>query len=86
MKDLQSELMARMAESVPFPEMLRQVKRAIKEYEEDPNKQSEGFVVFVMQVTLMSHIIKRSGTTADDMLKDLEKHEKAMNLFKENNN
>lgn len=86
MKDLQSALMARMAETVPFPEMVRQVKRAIEEYEEDPNKQSEGFVVFVMQVTLMSHIIKRSGTTADDMLKDLEKHEKAMNLFKENNN
>lgn len=86
MKDLQSELMARLAETVPFSQMVEQVKRAIADYQADPNKQSEGYVIFVMQLALMSHIIKRGNTTADEMLKDLEKHEKAMNLFKEHNN
>lgn len=83
---MRAELMATMAENVPFKEMVRQVGRAMKEYQEDPTQQTEGFLVFVMQVALMSHLIKEGKTSAKDMLDDLEKHEKIANLFKENNN
>ena len=83
---MRTELMAMMAENVPFHEMVNQVQRAMNEYKEDPNKQSEGFLVFVMQVALMSYLMHKGKTSAKDMLNDLEKHEKVMNLFKENNN
>lgn len=86
MKDLQAELMAKMAETVPFEQMVRQVQAAITEYRDNPTEKSEGYLIFVMQITLMSYLIKRGGTTADNMIKDLEKQEKVMNLFKENNN
>ena len=86
MRDLQAELMTRMAESVPFKHLVIQVKKAIQEYEESYAEDREQFLIFVMQIAMMSHIMKRSGKTADDMLTDLDKTDKLMSLFKDNNN
>lgn len=86
MKDLQAEIMTAMAESVPFKHLVIQVKRAIQEYEETYAEDREHFLIFVMQIAMMSHIMKRSGKGAKDMLTDLDKTEKMMDLFKENNN
>jgi hypothetical protein len=86
MKDPQAILMTTMAENVPFKQMIVQVKRAIAEYEETYSDDKENFVVFVMQIAMMSHIMNKSGKTADDMLTDLDKTDKLMSLFEENNN
>lgn len=86
MKDPQAILMTTMAENVPFKQMIVQVKRAIAEYEETYGDDKENFVVFVMQIAMMSHIMNKSGKTADDMLTDLDKTDKLMSLFEENNN
>ena len=86
MKDLQAQLMTAMAENVPFKQLVKQVKVAIKEYEDSYAEDREQFLIFVMQIAMMSHIMKRSGKTADDMLTDLDKTDKLMDLFKENNN
>ena len=86
MKDLQAELMTRMAETVPFKHLVRQVKLAIKEYEESYAEDREQFLIFVMQIAMMSHIMERSGKKAKDMMDDLDKTDKLMDLFKENNN
>lgn len=86
MKDPQAQLMTAMAESVPFKHMVRQVKRAIQEYEENYSEDRERFLIFVMQIAMMSHLMQREGIKADEMLSDLDKTDKLMNLFKENNN
>lgn len=86
MRDLQAEIMTAMAENVPFKQLVKQVKVAIKEYEEEYSENREQFLIFVMQIAMMSHIMKRSGKGAKDMLTDLDKTEKMMDLFKENNN
>lgn len=86
MKDLQAELMTRMAETVPFKHLVIQVRKAIEEYEESYADDREQFLIFVMQIAMMSHIMKRSGKGAKDMMDDLDKTDKLMDLFKENNN
>jgi len=35
---------------------------------------------------MVSHLMKDSNTNATDMMTDFEKHQKVMELFKENNN
>ena len=86
MKDLQAQLMTAMAENVPFKQLVKQVKVAIKEYEDSYAEDREQFLIFVMQIAMMSHIMERSGKGAKDMLDDLDKTDKLMDLFKENNN
>ena len=86
MKDLQAQLMTAMAENVPFKQLVIQVKRAIKEYEDSYAEDREQFLIFVMQIAMMSHIMERSGKGAKDMLTDLDKTDKLMSLFKDNNN
>ena len=86
MKDPQAVLMTTMAETVPFKQLIRQVKRAIQEYEDDYSEEKEHFLIFVMQIAMMSHLMEISGKKADDMMDDLDKTDKMMNLFKENNN
>lgn len=86
MRDLQAELMTTMAENVPFKHLVRQVKLAIKEYEETYSDDREQFLIFVMQIAMMSHIMNISGKKAKDMLTDLDKTDKLMSLFKDNNN
>ena len=86
MKDLQAQLMTAMAENVPFKQLVKQVKVAIKEYEEEYSENREQFLIFVMQIAMMSHIMERSGKGAKDMMEDLDKTDKLMHLFKENNN
>lgn len=86
MRDLQAQLMTAMAENVPFKHLVKQVKVAIKEYEEEYSENREQFLIFVMQIAMMSHIMERSGKGAKDMMDDLDKTDKLMDLFKENNN
>ena len=86
MKDPQAILMTTMAENVPFKHMVIQVKKAIQEYEESYSMEREQFLIFVMQIAMMSHLMKVTGKTSDDMLTDLDKTDKLMDLFKENNN
>lgn len=86
MKDPQAILMTTMAENVPFKQMVIQVKKAIQEYEESYSEDRERFLIFVMQIAMMSHLMKVTGKTSDDMLTDLDKTDKLMDLFKENNN
>ena len=86
MRDLQAELMTAMAENVPFKHLVIQVKRAIQEYEETYSDDREQFLIFVMQIAMMSHIMNVSGKKAKDMLTDLDKTDKLMSLFKDNNN
>ena len=86
MKDPQAILMTTMAENVPFKQMIIQVKKAIAEYEETYSEDKENFLIFVMQIAMMSHIMNITGKKADDMLTDLDKTDKLMDLFKENNN
>lgn len=86
MKDPQAVLMTTMAENVPFKQMVRQIKRAIQEYEDDYSEDKERFLIFVMQIAMMSHLMEITGKKADDMMDDLDKTDKMMNLFKENNN
>ena len=86
MRDLQAELMTTMAENVPFKQLVIQAKRAIKEYEETYSNDREQFLIFVMQIDMMSHIMNISSKNAKDMLTDLDKTDKLMSLFKDNNN
>jgi hypothetical protein len=86
MKDPQAVLMTTMAENVPFKQMVRQIKRAIQEYEDDYSEEKEHFLIFVMQISMMSHLMEVTGKKADDMMDDLDKTDKMMSLFKENNN
>ena len=86
MKDPQAVLMTTMAETVPFKQLIRQVKRAIQEYEDDCSEDKEHFLIFVMQIAMMGHLMKVTGKKADDMMDDLDKTDKMMSLFKENNN
>ena len=86
MKDPQAILMTTMAENVPFKQMVIQVKKAIQEYEESYSMEREQFLIFVMQIAMMSHLMQVTGKKADDMLSDLDKTDKMMDLFKENNN
>jgi hypothetical protein len=86
MKDPQAVLMTTMAENVPFKQMVRQIKKAIQEYEDDYSEDKERFLIFVMQIAMMSHLMEITGKKADDMMDDLDKTDKMMSLFKENNN
>ncbi len=86
MKDPQTMMMAGLAEAVPFKILVKQVAMAIKKYEEQPDDDNSGFLVFTMQIAMMSHLMKDSNTNATDMMTDFEKHQKVMELFKENNN
>lgn len=86
MKDPQAVLMTTMAENVPFKQMVIQVKRAIQEYEESYSEDRERFLIFVMQIAMMSHLMQVTGKKANDMMDDLDKTDKLMDLFKEHNN
>lgn len=86
MENPQSEMMAAIAESLPLTVLAKQVKMAIEQYLEEPTDHNAGFVSFVMQMFLMKRIMKDTNTNAEEMIKDLDKHHKMMDLFKENNN
>lgn len=85
-KNPQEELIATMAETLPFKILVRQVERAIKEYLEDPTEDRQGFLIFVMQIAMLKHVMQQTGKDADGVVQDMEKHSKIMDLFKENNN
>lgn len=85
-KNVQEQLIATMAETLPFKILVRQVERAVKEYLEDPNEERQGFLIFVMQIAMLKHIMQRNGKDASTIMQDIEKHGNIMDLFKENNN
>ena len=85
-KNVQEQLIATMAETLPFKILVRQVERAVKEYLDDPNEDRQGFLMFVMQIAMLKHVMQHDGKTADDVMQDIHKHSDIMNLFKENNN
>lgn len=85
-KNVQEQLIATMAETLPFKILVRQVERAVKEYLEDPNEERQGFLIFVMQIAMLKHIMQRNGKDANTIMQEIEKHGDIMDLFKENNN
>ncbi len=84
--DSQDHLMTTMVEVLPFKHLLKQVEMGIEKYHDNPNEENKGYLIFTMQLIMMKHIMEKKGMSGDDMLSDLERHEKMMNLFKENNN
>ena len=81
------DLMSTMAEVVPFKHLVEQVKRAIKEYEEDPDdKERQGYIVFTAQILLMKHVMEKGKMTAEDLTNEVEMHDRVTSLFKQNNN
>ena len=82
----QAELMTGLAQALPFKTLLKQVEKAIQQYNDDPSKDREGFIVFTMQIAMMSHVLAESNKTADDMMSEFDKHQRIADLFKENNN
>ncbi len=84
--DSQDHLMTTMVEVLPFKHLVKQVELGLEKYHDDPSDESKGYLVFVMQMVMMKYLMEKKGMSGDDMLSDLEKHEKMMNLFKENNN
>ena len=86
-KNIQMDLMSTMAEVVPFKHLVEQVKRAIKEYEEDPDdKERQGYIVFTAQILLMKHVREKGKMTAEDLTNEVEMHDRVTSLFKQNNN
>ena len=86
-KNIQMDLMSTMAEVVPFKHLVQQVKRAIKEYEENPNdKEREEYIVFTAQILLMKHVMERNKMSAEDLTNEVDMHDKVTSLFKQNNN
>lgn len=86
-KNIQLDLMSIMAKTVPFEHLLKQVKRAIKEYEENPtNEERRKYVIFTIQLLLMKEVMDRGDMTAEDLTNEVEMHDRVTNLFKTNNN
>ncbi len=84
--DNQDHLMTTMVEVLPFKHLVKQVEMGIEKYHEDPSEDSKGYLVFVMQMVMMKFLMEKKNMSGDDMLSDLQKHEKIMDIFKENNN
>jgi hypothetical protein len=86
-KNIQIDLMSTMAEAVPFKNLVEQVKRAIKEYEENPDSQDrQEYIIFTVQILLMKHVMERNKMTAEDLLGEVDLHNRVNDLFKTNNN
>jgi hypothetical protein len=85
--NIQMDLMSTMAEVVPFKHLIKQVQRAIKEYEETPDdKESRDYIVFTAQILLMKHIMEKNKMSAEDLINEVGMHDKMTNLFNTNNN
>ena len=86
-KNIQMDLMSTMAEVVPFKHLVKQVQRAIKDYEENPDSQDrKDYIVFTAQILLMKHVMERNNMSAEDLSNEVDKHDKMTNLFNINNN
>lgn len=86
MKDPQAQLMTAVADSLPIHILAKQVKMAIDEYLKERTEHSLGYVTFVMQIFLIKHIMQRGNINSEQLMKDMDKHNNIMDLFKENNN
>jgi hypothetical protein len=86
-KSIQMDLMSTMAEVVPFKHLVKQVKKAIQEYEENPDSQErQEYVIFCAQILLMKHVMERNKMSADDLTNEVEMHDKVTSLFNINKN
>jgi hypothetical protein len=85
-KSIHEMLMVTMADTLPFKILVRQVKKGIEEFLENPSEEKEGYLIFVMQIAMLKHIMQHQGKDANYILQDIEKHGDIMDLFKENNN
>jgi len=86
-KNIQMDLMSTMAEVVPFKHLVKQVQKAIKEYEESPDdKERQEYIVFTAQILLMKHVMERNKMSAEDLTKEVDMHDKVTSLFNINNN
>lgn len=86
MKDPQALLMTAVADSLPIHILAKQVKIAIDDYLEERTEDRLGYLTFVMQIFLMKHIMQRGNIDAEQLMKDMDKHNNIMDLFKENHN
>lgn len=84
--DSQEHLMMTMVEVLPFKVLLKQAQTGIDKYNDDQSEENKAYVVFTMQMVMMKFLMEKKGMSGDDMLSDLQKHEKIMDLFNENNN
>jgi hypothetical protein len=85
--NIQMDLMSTMAEVVPFKHLVKQVQRAIKEYEETPDDQERrDYIVFTAQILLMKHVMEKNKMSAEDLINEVGMHDKMTNLFNTNNN
>jgi hypothetical protein len=86
-KNIQMDLMSTMAEVVPFKHLVKQVQRAIKDYEENPDdKERQEYIVFTAQILLMKHVMERNKMSAEDLTNEVNMHDKVTSLFNINNN
>jgi hypothetical protein len=86
-KNIHIDLMSTMAEVVPFKHLVQQVKRAIKDYEENPDSEErQEFIIFTAQILLMKHVMSKGKMNAEDLTNEVDAYERLTNLFKENNN
>jgi|OpeIllAssembly_1097287.scaffolds.fasta_scaffold1463870_2 hypothetical protein len=86
-KSIQMDLMSTMAEVVPFKHLVKQVQRAIKDYEESPDSQERrDYIVFTAQILLMKHIMEKNKMSAEDLTNEVDMHDKVTSLFNINNN
>jgi hypothetical protein len=86
-KNIHIDLMSTLAEVVPFKHLVQQVKRAIKEYEENPDSQDRhDYIIFTVQILLMKEVIEGKKMTAEDLSAEADLHNRINDLFKENNN
>jgi len=86
-KNIQMDLMSTMAEVMPFKHLVKQVQKAIKEYEESPDdKERQEYIVFTAQILLMKHVMERNKMSAEKLTKEVEMHDKLTSLFNINNN
>jgi hypothetical protein len=86
MSNLKIELMSTMAETIPFKHLVKQVQKAIDDYQTAPSEETEGYIIFTAQILLMKHVMQKGNMSPQDMAKEVEVQSKLADLFKENNN
>lgn len=86
MSNLKMELMTAMAETIPFKHLVKQVQKAIDDYQEKGTEESQEYIIFTVQILLMKHVMSKGKMTSEDLVKEVEMQGKLADLFKENNN
>lgn len=80
------ELMTKLAEVMPTDMLVEQIQEALNEYNSDKSKKTISYLCFVCQMFLVKNIMSDENKTSEDVLSDLESHQKAVNFFKMNKN